>query len=58
MWAISLDWSDKITTLGWLGVGVIPLTLALTLTTLLMNLKVSPALVVLKRGKWVRNITV
>jgi len=21
MWAISLDWSDKITTLGWLGVG-------------------------------------
>lgn len=44
--------------MGWLGVGVIPLTLALTLTTLLMNLKVIPALVVLKRGKWVRNITV
>ena len=44
--------------MGWLGVGVIPLTLALTLTTLLMNLKVIPALVALKRGKWVRNITV
>lgn len=44
--------------MGWLGVGVIPRTLALTLTTLLMNLKVIPALVVLKRGKWVRNITV
>ena len=44
--------------MGWLGVGTIPLTLALILTTLLMNLKVIPALIVLRKGKWVRNITV
>ena len=31
---------------------------AVSYTHLLMNLKVIPALWVLKRGKWVRNITV
>ena len=28
MWAISLDWGDKITTLGWLGVGASSFTIA------------------------------
>lgn len=43
--------------IGWFGTGHISLTAALLLITLLMNFKVVFALIALKRGKWVRNIT-
>lgn len=40
MWAISLDWADKITTLGWLGVGASTFTLcAWFLLTRLVTLR-------------------
>ena len=41
-----------------IGSGMIDIAAAVLVVQVLMNLKVIPALWVLKRGKWVRNITV